>query len=236
MSMNRVLKLRARKVLREARRARQAARETWRAQKVARYTRDIVGQEMDAAFYDRGYREDRANPQAAYSSAPEDASYYESWKKVLGLIAVDEAIADFGCGSGQFALMAIAAKKKYIFGMDFSSEAIAWARSRNLSLAHCFHVGDLHDISVYPKVYDVAVCLETLEHIENDLFVLSNFRRGCHVVITVPSFALSVHVRHFKTAAEVSNRYEGLLNIRSVQKVSVSEYRALWVVDGVRKD
>ena len=215
----------ARTAVVEARHARTAARRAW-------YTRDIAGQEMPATYYDENYKKDREDP---LSESLYQAQYQKSWRKVLSLIAEDETIADFGCGPGQFAQMAIAAKKRYVCGIDFSSEAIAWARSKNPNHSHCFYVGDLRDASVYPMVYDVAVCLETLEHIEDDLFVLSNFREGCRVVISVPSFALSVHVRHFKTAVEVFDRYRGLLNIHEVYPVHITPYRTLWIVDGVKR-
>ena len=203
----------------------------------ARWTRHIIGREESSEFYDTHYTIDQSNSDATYSRQPCETSYYPSWKQVLVWIKDDERIADFGCGPGQFAQLALETGKRYVLGVDFSRVAVEWAQRRNPSIASRFFVGDILSEKVHAlEDYDVAVFLETLEHIHEDLEALRLVPRGRRVILTVPSFSLEVHVRFFRTMKEVIRRYRSVLEITRTAFVDLSVYRRLWLVEGIRSD
>jgi SAM-dependent methyltransferase len=178
-----------------------------------------AGREFTGKEYDKFYRKDRKDPHSTYSLAPEQTPYAEIWRTAVDWIRPQERIADFGCGSGQFAHMAIAAGRKYVLGVDFSGEAINWSRNRNPGYDTAFRVGNLCDPLVFAYAeYDVAVLLETLEHILGDLSVLASVPVGKRVILSVPCFPCASHVRYFESQQAVIDRYQPLVRIRRISE------------------
>ena len=185
-------------------------------------------------YYDTGYSASKLNQLDEYSLPFENSKYKTLWDCVLGAISDGERILDLGCGPGQFAAMAIAANKLYVTGVDFSPIAVKWARERNPSCN--FVVGDIKKFKIYKSRYDVIVILETLEHIEDDLLVLKNIPNHQHVIISVPSYPLVTHVRHFKTMDEAIDRYGKFIRCTGCQAVEISYNRTIWLINGYRRN
>lgn len=188
-----------------------------------------------SAWYDQFYQKARCNPKQEYSLDPTRCVYGEMWSLALGWIGDDERIIDIGCGPGQFAQLAIRNGKYYGKGIDFSREAIVWARERNPAHAAAFDVCDFSTTQAIPDPYDVAVVFEVLEHVKDDLGLLAKLRRGSHVVLSVPSYGFTSHLRHFSNPGLAKARYAPLLTLTARHSVSMRAGKRIWLFNGVRK-
>lgn len=189
--------------------------------------------EQTAEWYDKLYQISIARKKS-YSVNPEESHYYPLWMAVLSLINQDEWIADFGCGVGQFAQLAIGQGKGYLFGVDFSQVAIEEAKRRNPKKKDFFFIADITK-PVSWNAYHVAVCLEVLEHIEGDIEFLKTIPQGKRVIFSVPSYDAQAHVRFFTDEAVVRERYEPLVEFESIVQISISSRNVIFLVNGRRR-
>ncbi len=189
--------------------------------------------QQTSEWYDHKYQKSIKSG-SEYSLSPEKTAYFHVWEKVLDQIGADEWIGDFGCGVGQFAELAIKKNKKYLFGVDFSEVAINEAIRRNPTKKDYFFIADLAD-EIKWVAFDVAVCLEVLEHLDNDTQFLQNIPTGKHVVLSVPNYNSLSHVRYFKDAAAVKKRYKYHVEIKSITEVPVGiNGPKIFIIDGNR--
>ena len=169
-------------------------------------------------WYDRAYSESLKS-RGEYSLHPSSSVYILSWERVLEWIGTKDKMADFGCGVGQFAELAISKGKKYVQGIDWSSVAIDAARERNPKHAIAFEVSDIMNPESFSGDYDVAVFLEVLEHIEKDVEILSLVPPGKRVIFSVPSFGYKSHYRCFDDIESVLERYKDIIEIMDTDVV-----------------
>jgi ubiquinone/menaquinone biosynthesis C-methylase UbiE len=98
------------------------------------------------------------------------------------------SLLDAGCGEGY---LACELKRAFpdcrITGLDASEGAIEYARVRFASAAE-FHVGDLLALPFPDDAFDVVVCSEVLEHLDEPGRAFAELRRVARhrVVLTVP--------------------------------------------------
>jgi SAM-dependent methyltransferase len=95
-----------------------------------------------------------------------DKLYYNVWKIIeINKIAKNQSILDLGCGLGYFTA-ALRRLGFNSFGVDLSSEAI---QSAIKSYGPFFQQVDITDAnsSIGREKYDVIVCLEIIEHLDN---------------------------------------------------------------------
>jgi SAM-dependent methyltransferase len=120
-------------------------------------------------------------------------------------------------------------------GIDFSETAIALARQRSPCFG--FIVADVRTTDVFARShYDVIVCTEVLEHIADDLGLISRFRPGTRCICSVPSFPYESHLRHFRIADEVLGRYSALfdgLDVMTIPAPNETDAR-FFILDGIR--
>ncbi len=172
-----------------------------------------MGEIKPAEYYDDFYKVDKS-----YSVHYSKSNYYNLWVEVIKKINDDELIQgeriiDLGCGVGQFAHMLYDHGYRRYAGFDFSQVAIDKCNSLGLGADFIFKKADLNTISAD---YDFYLCLETLEHID-DIKLLSNLKKGAHIIFTVPSFDAPGHARHFKSKKEVDYYYQNVINILSIE-------------------
>ena len=138
-----------------------------------------------------------------------------------------------GCGPGQFAeLLRYQGITRYV-GFDYSHAAIAIARKRLPEVD--FRVDDARISKLYSSVpHDIVICTEVLEHIEEDLQVLSAFRPGVRVIATVPSYDSHSHVRFFKNTDEVLTRYRASFERVEVHAFELDTKSRFYLLDGLR--
>jgi len=186
--------------------------------------------EKDASFYNKNWR-DHKYAKRQYPSNPQKSLYFPLWDYILNLINSKERIVDFGCGGGCLIKLAFQRKLNVMMGVDFSKEAIKRAKNINPEHSDIFIVGDLYDKKIYDKVkFDTAILSEVLEHLENDLGILTYFQKNTHIIISIPKYDSPAHVRYFKNGRGVIHRYEDLINIKSIKSV-----RSFFVVDSYKK-
>ena len=170
----------------------------------------------DTSQYDRMY----LTGDTTYER-PLTSPYYPLYRKMLALCEREglRSVLEVGCGSGVLAEMMIAAGLSYA-GFDFSLVAVEKARRRNRGAR--FFVADATESGTYDLSYQAIVCCEVLEHVDADLEMIGRWRPGTVCVCSVPNFDYPTHVRLFRSDAEVRQRYGGLLEIESIDRVAKS--------------
>ena len=163
-----------------------------------------VAGEKGADYYDRTFLED-ANWSGHYTGSVD----YYIWTVIVDRVrrARPRSVLEIGCGSGQLAhaVYDSGVVDSYC-GFDFAPARLAQAR-RNVP-AYRFEVANAFDTDLYETVdYDLVITTEFLEHVEHDLAVIRRIRGGARILGLVPNFPYVSHVRHFKSADEVTERY-----------------------------
>jgi len=150
--------------------------------------------------------------------------YKVVWDKVLEKLPPECSVLDIGCGPGQFATLCTEAGHPYV-GVDFSKVAIA--RGRQVVPEATFHLVDVvKDRSLLTKGdYDVATFIEFLEHIDEDLSILESVPEGKRVVLTIPKYWGTGHIRGFRTLEEAKIRYGRVLDIESLDSIAFGDVK-----------
>lgn len=176
-----------------------------------------MGTEQPVEWYNTIYQEHKDTNGICTKPPEQFIGYNRVWQAVIDDIFNNELVADFGCGTGQFVNLLLKNGKKFSYGVDFSSVAISIAQSLNESVKERFYVGDLSDKDTFHiDDYDTAILLEVLEHIEDDLTIISNIPSGIKTFISVPNFDYFAHARHFTDSDSVEKRYSSLVNIEKI--------------------
>ncbi|MGD8373143.1 MAG: class I SAM-dependent methyltransferase [Syntrophobacterales bacterium] len=137
-----------------------------------------------------------------------DSEYYFLWSVIADRIvnANAKSVLDIGCGSGQLAVLLHDKGVRNYHGIDFSPEFIELAKQRGLNFD--FTLADVFKTDLLETVqYDTIIATEFLEHVKEDIAVIGRIRPGTRCYATVPNFPFHAHVRHFKSATEVHDRY-----------------------------
>lgn len=98
-----------------------------------------------------------------------------------------QVAVDVGCGSGRN-LEVLAGHADWVLGLDRSAAAIQLAATRRFSVL----CGDAKALPLADSSADLLTALDVLEHMDDDIRVLGEFRRvlrpGGHLVLTVPAY------------------------------------------------
>ena len=190
--------------------------------------------ECGADWYDRAYR-DIEEYHVSYARS----RYYFLWTVIVDRIRRDRLrrVLEIGCGPGQLAVFLLDQGVEQYVGLDFSPQAIEMARAN--APGGRFVVGDARSPAIYAEAeYDVIICTEVLEHIQDDLRVLSRFGPGKRCICSVPNFPYESHVRHFGGAEDVADRYGPFFQEFDVSTFQgpQSDTEQYFLLDGVRND
>jgi len=123
----------------------------------------------------------------------------ERYKEIIKHINKNSEILDVGSGFGDFAIFMKESNvsfKSYT-GFDFSNVSINVARKEMPS--HYWILGDVHELTTLKK-YNIILCMQTLEHLEEPLKVLRKLynildKKGL-LIITIPDQLKIVHAEH----------------------------------------
>lgn len=116
-------------------------------------------------------------------------------------------VVDLGCGVGYFA--ELINNHAYV-GIDFSPHVLRIAKKNNPKKSFI-----LADLNIKTKQYVkncTYVCLETLEHIKDDLEVIRKIPSGSLIICSLPNRDFTSHVRFFKNQNEIIERYKKLID------------------------
>jgi trans-aconitate methyltransferase len=187
--------------------------------------------ELGFEYYDNVYMFAKKY-QDGYKKSP----YLKIWEYIMTeALSKNDTILDLGCGTGQFAQMCKAYKKNYILGIDFSPQAIKMAQERCPDLK--FIEGNLMNQECYNAcMYNTAVCLEVLEHVTRDQYILQSLTKGTKVIFGVPNFDSAGHVRMFKSKREIRERYGHLVSCTNIKIFKLgNQGNKIYIVTGRRK-
>jgi len=159
--------------------------------------------QKDAKWYNDSFKGNER-----YHAHYTNSHYYFLWS-VIGYHLLNREpvnILDVGCGPGQFAMFLKDIGITNYVGLDFSTERITHAKinmpNSKFVVADAFKSDLIKDIT-----FDTIVCMEFLEHVNEDLKFIKRLNEGVHFIGTVPNFPYFSHVRHFKDSKEVIKRY-----------------------------
>lgn len=176
-----------------------------------------------ANWYDDAYTNG-----APYQVHWSDSHYLPVWEAICERVPQGAHIFEVGCGPAQLAQMLFdkGIPATYV-GFDFSPTAVEMAQ-RNVP-GQRFEVADAHTTDLFTTVdYDTVICTEVLEHITEDVAVVKRIPSGKRLLGTVPDFDADTHVRWFKDADEVRERYGDLFE----DKLEISTYWHAGQTDG----
>lgn len=166
-----------------------------------------------------------------YDVEPRASAYFPAWRTLLDRLPDKAAILEVGCGSGQLAQLLVQEGHQPYVGFDFSREAIDMAR-RRLPEGE-FVVADARTTDLFESAaYDVAVCTEVLEHVDDDRGLLRRIPPGVRVIATVPTFDSTTHLRFFPEASDAYERYRRELEDLTVTVLDMEGRGALLLLDG----
>jgi hypothetical protein len=100
-----------------------------------------------------------------------------------------------------------------------------------------FITGDARTTTIHIDYeHDVVICTEVLEHIQDDLKVVSRFRPGKRCLCSVPNFHHESHLRVFHDAEEVISRYGRYFDALDVMTLKSAQFEddLFFLLDGVR--
>ena len=174
-----------------------------------------------------------------YKKSPADSVYVPAWKVVVSQINQSlnfqsVNILDIGCGPGQFSrfLQSQTSNLNYL-GIDTSPVAISHAQQSSNNCEFICTTLDNLDQQILNDI-DLFLCLEVLEHIEEDLKLIKAIPSGKSLIFSVPNFDSFGHMRFFQSSSAVSDRYSHLFNNFSIKSVRlVNTDSIIYVCQGV---
>ncbi len=114
----------------------------------------------------------------------------------------DCIVLDVACGTGYGSLRLCDGGARRVIGVDFSTEAIEFARAKYKRNGVEFGVGDIADIDFPNGSFDVVVSFETIEHISSREEALLELRRvlrpGGTLIISSPNRKMTSPFTSFK--------------------------------------
>ena len=123
-------------------------------------------------------------------------------------------VVDLGCGPGWFAqeLERFKFNGRYT-GIDFSEESIAEATRWRDSIhefgtlfKYQFFWTDITTL-ILDKSNGLYVCMDVLEHLQDDLAFIRQIPSGSDVLLTLPTYDSDAHVRWFTLTDDLCARY-----------------------------
>lgn len=111
-----------------------------------------------------------------------------------------DAVLEIGCEGGN--LLSSLPNVRRIAGVDISGRALKDAQSRLLNREHCVELYQLDAQQSFPFTcgeFDVIICSEMLEHVENPRAVLENIYKiadkNTRIIVTVPIEAPKLFIK-----------------------------------------
>lgn len=133
------------------------------------------------------------------------------YRFAVGYLVAHDVVLDVACGIGYGAAIMISEGPGVdVIAMDIDAEAVRYGVEHYASPAIRYCVADAAMLSIKPGGIDVAVCFETIEHVQNDGEAVANLakalRPGGRLICSVPNeiqmpyskTRYPYHVRHYR--------------------------------------
>jgi len=148
----------------------------------------------------------------------EESPWLPIYQPASWMLANSSPVVDLGCGTGRFAEQLRRRGVKSYEGLDFSPKAIDECRRYLAGADHFrFDVVDLREWEPDPDRWGATAytCLETLEHLEDDVDLVRRIPVGHEFIFSVPNFGGAAHLRVFQNVNDAWKRYGHLLEFRA---------------------
>lgn len=189
--------------------------------------------ELSSSLYDDSYQS--GGTDGNYHQHYTRSFYYLSWQHAMSYLEpMDRSVSilEIACGAGQFAGMLFDCGFRNYTGFDYAAEGVALAKKNNPEYAGRFFVADAFQTGLLQKKYDLVICFEALEHIQNDIGLLQRICPGTRMLLSVPNFDDPYHVRYFKNPIEVRERYGQVMRIFDISVSMLSRTNCLYYIWG----
>jgi glycosyltransferase involved in cell wall biosynthesis/SAM-dependent methyltransferase len=192
--------------------------------------------EKNYSFYDNLF--ESGGWDNTYFKHYSETHYYECWLKALELIKKINncKMIEIGCGPGQFANLLFENGIKNYKGIDFSEQAIKYAKLRNENNKDLFKVDNAYTSDIFNEDYNTVVIFEMMEHIDEDLKVLSRIKKNSNILFSVPNFYSDGHVRWFNSRLEVIERYRKYVEFEDILSFDIGGVNKIFLVKGKIND
>jgi SAM-dependent methyltransferase len=172
-----------------------------------------AGATTDSSSYDSAFK--KLGKRSPFLQHYADSPYYFVWAVIADRVRGADSVFEIGCGTGQLARLLWDQGQRHYVGIDFSPEAVRIARQRNPAID--FRVDDARTTSLFGELAAaVVIATEVLEHVPDDLDLLTRIPCGTRILATVPDFPFPGHLRYFPSVASVHGRYMHLVADMSV--------------------
>lgn len=195
--------------------------------------RDGSKNETENDVYNASYLS--GGPAKSYHKRYAQSFYYPAWRhamRYLYLLDRNIQIFEIACGVGQFANFLFDVGFTNYRGFDFAAEGVKIAKESNKNHADKFFVADAFETPEVAEKHDLVICFEMLEHIHKDLELLKRIQPGTKLLLSVPNFADTYHVRHFSSEQEVYNRYSKVMRIDDISRFALNSTNCLYYIVG----
>lgn len=192
--------------------------------------------EKESEFYDRLF--ERGGLDQTYFKHYSETFYFEIWSQAVQLIKKinNPNIIEIGCGPGQFANLLFDSNIKKYQGIDFSEEAIKYAKIRNDKYRKLFNIDNAYTTNLFNKEYNTVIIFEVLEHVNEDLKILSRIKENSHILFSVPNFYSEGHVRWFNSKQDIIERYKKYIEFENIFTFSVGGNNKIFLIKGKVKE
>lgn len=193
-----------------------------------------MGQEQGPEYYDAHL----ARVIEPLRSSP----WLEVYTMAASLLPAPEcagSIADIGCGTGRFAKLLHDAGYRRYWGIDFSSKRVEEAQRYVPDFE--FVAASAFDPAVTSRFsdYDIFTFIEVLEHITQDVELVSMVPPGALVVISLPNYDSDGHVRCFDCEDTIRNRFGAMIDFSRGRSLSCARPKRpknrIFVLSGIRR-
>jgi glycosyltransferase involved in cell wall biosynthesis/SAM-dependent methyltransferase len=134
-------------------------------------------------------------------------------------------VLEAGCGTGLGARLFRASGAAHVLGLDYSEDALRRARAATADEAIEYRQWDLNrtPLPLPSEQFDVVVCMEVLEHVQEHAALIAEFRR---VLVPGGRLILSVPDKNYEEACAGFNGYRNIYHVRVPDRVELKQLLA----------
>ncbi|MDO7252501.1 class I SAM-dependent methyltransferase [Helicobacter cappadocius] len=195
---------------------------------------NIPKPQKENSFYDDIYLKSEM-----YLTNYDKTPYYPGWKyalKILQDFGMQKAkVLDIGCGNGAFAKMLYENNILSYEGIDFSDEGLKIAREQIPSWSEYFIKEDIFESKIFEKNFTHIIIFEVLEHINDDIRLLSKIKPKTTIIGSIPNFHSEGHIRIFEDITEIKKRYEPMIKILDFFELKLNEESKIFYFKAIKK-